>query len=86
LLISVILLIAVNERCVFADPRRAQLASEFEERKARIQQLVKDIDEASEPELKKELKEQLRQIHVERYRRFQAIAQSSRPNSDDKQA
>lgn len=69
-----------QEDYITKDPRRAQLANEFEDRKAKIQKLVKDIDEARDnPELQKDLKEQLRLIHVERYRRFQAIAHSPRP-------
>ena len=65
------------------DPRQAQLRKEFEERKATIIQLVKDIKSTEDPEEKKNLENKLKTIHLQRFQRFQAIANSPLPASSE---
>lgn len=64
------------------NPRRLKLQTDFEIRKAKIIQLVKDIDAAEDPELKAKLKQDLRNIHLDRYRQFQRIAHAPRPTEE----
>lgn len=77
--IHLIFIESQQEDYISKDPRRQELKDQFEARKAKIIQLTTDIKAAEDPELKAQLKEELRNIHIARYRNFQGIAHAPRP-------